>query len=721
MRRGRKVLLGTGGFLVLIIVVLAILVVTFDWNRARPWIDDKVSQAIGRPFAINGDLTAQWRHDPNGTGMSGWVPWPTFTARNVTIGNPDWAKQPIFGQLDAVEFRLSPLALFGKRVVVPSVRLVAPRVDLERIADGRNNWTFTMAQSGPSDWTMDLGDVGFAQGHIDLSDQPSQVVLGIDVTPLEHAIPFTQILAEQTEASREQASKTVRAPGAHATAPAQPGADAVTPQAYAFAWDAKGSYKGASVVGTGKTGSVLALKDASRPLPVQADLRFGDTHIALVGTLTDPTDLGALDVRLWLSGSSMAKLYALTGITLPDTPPFATEGHLAAQLHRGGGTYQYENFTGRVGGSDLAGSLTYTNAGARPKLTGTVQSKLLQFDDLAPLIGADSNAEKQNRGDGTMQPEDKALPVEPFRTDRWQAMDADVQFTGARIVRSGALPIDTLQTHLTLTNGLLSLDPLSFGLAGGTVSGSMQLDGRTAPMKGTLQLAARHLKLKQLFPTFAPMKTSFGEINSDIALSATGNSVSALLASSNGQMKLLMNDGAISKTLLETAGLNVGNIVIGRLFGDKVVKINCAASDLVATNGVLDARLFALDTEDALINVDGTVDFRSEKLDLNVRPHTKGMRVISLRSPLYVKGTLKNPDVGVKPGPLILRGGGALVLAVFAAPAAVLLPLIVPSNNSDENSCQTMLAQMRGAPEAPPAGKTMKVRPLPEDPKPETP
>jgi AsmA family protein len=720
MRRGRKVLLGTGGFLFLLIVALAILVVTFDWNRARPWIDDKVSQAIGRPFAINGDLTVQWRRDPNGTGLSGWVPWPTFTARNITIVNPGWTKQPVFGQLDAVEFRLSPLPLFARRVVVPSVRLVAPRVDLERVADGRDNWTFTMPQGGSSDWTMDLGEVGFAKGHIDLSDQSSQVVLSIDVTPLDHAIPFSQILAEQTATSREQANKTVHAGAAHSPAPA-PSKDVVPTQAYAFAWDAKGSYKGASVVGTGKTGGVLALRDARRPLPVQADMRFGDTHIAVVGTLTDPANLGALDMRLWLSGSSMAKLYALTGVTLPDTPPFATEGHLVAQLHRSGSTYTYENFTGRVGGSDLGGSLAYTNGGPRPKLTGTVHSRLLQFDDLAPLIGADSNAEKQNRGDGTTQPEDKALPVEPFRTDRWQAMDADVQFAGERIVRSGALPIDTLQTHLTLTNGLLALDPLKFGLAGGNVEGSVQLDGRAAPMKGTLQLAARHLKLKQLFPTFAPMKTSFGEINSDIALSATGNSVSALLAGSNGQMKLLMNDGAISKTLLETAGLNVGNIVIGRLFGDKVVKINCAASDLVATNGLLDARLFALDTEDALINVDGTVDFRSEKLDLNVRPHTKGMRVISLRSPLYVKGTLKNPDVGVKPGPLILRGGGALVLAVFAAPAAVLLPLIVPSNNSDENSCQTMLAQMRGAPEAPPAGKTMKVRPLPEDPKPQAP
>jgi uncharacterized protein involved in outer membrane biogenesis len=333
----------------------------------------------------------------------------------------------------------------------------------------------------------------------------------------------------------------------------------------------------------------------------------------------------------------------------------------------------------------------------------------VQFSDLAPLIGADTNAQKANRGDGTKQPTDKALPVEPFRTDRWNAMDADVTFKGEKIVRGSSLPITSLQTHVIMDDGKLTLDPLNFGMAGGTLNTSIGLDGSTTPMKGKVRIAARHLKLKELFPTFEPMKTSFGELNGDVALSATGNSVSALLGSSNGEIKLLINDGAISKTLLETAGLNVGNVVIGKLFGDKTVKINCAASDLVATNGLVDARLFAFDTEDAVINVDGTVNFATEKMDLNVVPHTKGFRIFSLRSPLYVQGTLKNPSVGVHAGPLILRGGGAAALAIFAAPVAALLPLVAPSHNSEENTCHALLDQVKSLPaKAPPPGKQAK-------------
>jgi uncharacterized protein involved in outer membrane biogenesis len=171
--------------------------------------------------------------------------------------------------------------------------------------------------------------------------------------------------------------------------------------------------------------------------------------------------------------------------------------------------------------------------------------------------------------------------------------------------------------------------------------------------------------------------------------------VSALLGSANGELKLLMNDGAISKNLLETAGLNVGNIVIGKLFGDKVVKINCAAADMAATNGVFDSRLFVFDTEDALINVEGQINFGAEKLDLVVRPHSKGLRVFTLRSPLYVRGTLKNPDVGVQTGPLLLRGGGAVALGLFAAPAAALAPLVVASQGEKPNTCQAVLQELR--------------------------
>lgn len=716
MKRSRKVLSWIAGVALVLLVVAVIVVATFDWNRLKPFINDKVSQAIGRPFVINGDLSVHWQRDRKGSWLASLVPWPQFTASDVSIDNPAWAAKPKLVQLDGLQFHLALLPLLAHRISVPSLQLVHPDIDLERDKQGRATWALALAKSTtPSTWKLDLGSIGFDRGRISLDDVASSVKMQVAVQPLNGPIPYDQIVAEQSDNSRTQAKKFSGAAASKGVALAPTNKNVKTAAAgkakastvYLFGWKAEGTYKGNALSGQGKTGGVLALQNGTDPFPVQAEVRFGDTHIAFVGTLTDPAKLDALDVRLWLSGPSMAKLYPITGITLPDTPPYTTEGHLTADLHDSGSRFNYQNFHGRVGASDLAGNLLYVTGGKRPKLSGDLHSKLLQFSDLAPLIGADSNAEKQQRGDGTTQPADKALPVEPFRTDRWQAMDADVHFTGARILHGDALPIDSLSTHLVMSNGALYLDPLSFGVAGGTVRSNITLDGSRTPMHGLLKLNARHLKLKQLFPTFDPMKTSFGEINGDVALEAHGNSIAALLGSADGELKLLMNDGAISKTLLETAGLNVGNIVLGKLFGDKTVTINCAATDMTATKGLFDMRLFVFDTSDAVINVDGTVNMGSEKLNLEVKPHTKGFRVFSLRSPLYVSGTLKNPDVGVKPGPLLARGAGAIALGVVAAPVAALLALVSPSHDNDgENTCRRVLQQLNDSGKMMPSKKT---------------
>ena len=194
--------------------------------------------------------------------------------------------------------------------------------------------------------------------------------------------------------------------------------DAANAQDYVFGWKVKGTYKGQALAGSGKVGGMLALQDASKPFPLQAEVSAGSTRAAVVGTLTDPLNLGALDLRLKLSGTSMANLYPLTGITLPDTPAYSTDGHLLARLkEEGGALFRYENFNGKVGASDLHGSLTFVARQPRPKLSGKLTSEQLRFADLGPLIGADSNAEKQKRGQTSRQPGDKVLPVEEFRTD----------------------------------------------------------------------------------------------------------------------------------------------------------------------------------------------------------------------------------------------------------------------------------------------------------------
>ncbi|MCY1344790.1 AsmA family protein [compost metagenome] len=450
--------------------------------------------------------------------------------------------------------------------------------------------------------------------------------------------------------------------------------------------------------GQGKIGGLLALQDARQPFPLQADVKVGATHARVAGTLSGPRNLGALDLRLQLSGRSLAELYPLTGVTLPETPAYATDGRLIARLREAGGAqFRYQGFNGSIGASDIHGELTFVDRAPRPKLSGTLTSNQLLFDDLAPLIGADSNAEKKARGATGVQPADKALPVEAFRTERWRAMDADVSFTGKHIVHGDRLPFDDLFTHIMLNDGLLSLEPLRFSIAGGRLDANIRLNGGVTPLQGRAQLKARDFKLKQLFPTFAPLQTSLGELNGDAALAGTGNSVAALLGSANGDLRLLVNDGAVSRDLMEIAGLNVGNYLIGKLFGDKPVKINCAVADAGIKDGLLGTRQVVFDTENAIVQVEGTANFRNERLDLDINPDSKGLRIISLRSPLYVGGTFKSPDAGVKAGPLLARGAGLLALGAVVAPAAGVLALIAPGESAP-SQCEALLKKLQQKP-----------------------
>ena len=177
MSRGRRILAWTTASLVLLLAALVVFVATFDWNRIKPTLNARVSETLGRPFAINGDLSVRWQREPEEEGLRAWVPWPHVKAEDLTLGNPEWAKEQQFVTLARVEASVSPLPLLWKTVTIPRIDLTEPRADLKRRADGSNNWTFDklastpeQADEKPSAWTLDIGAIGFDKGQVKVDD-----------------------------------------------------------------------------------------------------------------------------------------------------------------------------------------------------------------------------------------------------------------------------------------------------------------------------------------------------------------------------------------------------------------------------------------------------------------------------------------------------------------------------------------------------------------------
>jgi uncharacterized protein involved in outer membrane biogenesis len=643
-RRGWRIFFGTLALLVVAVVAAAVAVaLNYDWNRARGWLDQRASQAIGRHVEIRGYLSLTWaRPGADQVGIARWIPMPQLEAQDVVVGNPEWAGASTMLSARDLRVRLSLLPLLRHTLSLDAIDVDDLAAALVLDAQHRNNWTFTPEKRNDAvPWTIDLRRLSLRGARITLADAPDRLDLDVQATTLDQA-------------------------------------------PYGLGFSVRGDYHGTAVSGTGRAGSLLELR-GGQTYPLDVDLRSGGIRVAVTGTVADPRPPAIFDVRLNLAMHSMADVYPLTGVVLPETPPFQTAGHFLGARKDGVGRYTYENFSGRVGDSDLSGTLTYSLTQPRPTLSGTVHSNALRFADLGPAVGTNSTP-----------PPGRVLPSEKFRVERLDRMDAAVVFSAGRIERTAGIPADDVRTTIKLVDGVLTLDPLKLGLAGGTVTGRIALDRRDTELKTRLDLTLMQLQMKQLAPQMKELQDSLGVINARINIAGSGDSVAGVLGSANGDIQMVMNQGTFSKILLEEAGLNLGSVILGKLFGDRQVQLNCLATDLGVKDGTASTRTFLLDTEDATVSMSGTIDLRDEKLDLVVRPQQKTMRILSLRSPLFVTGTLGTPKVSVDKARIAARAGGGIALGILA-PFAAVLPLVAPSGREPLPQCKEALDRVASA------------------------
>ncbi len=622
------------GALAALLVVLVIAIASFDWNRARPWLAGRVAEATGRQVELRGDLSVAWERPPEARGWWRHVPWPHLRAHDVALGNPDWADSgPWMATVPQLDFSLNLPALAQHEIRIEEARLAGPVIVFEKAGTERRNWVFEPMHKKPDEarrWRFGISSLAIASGKLRYLDKGSATDLTLSLDTA--------------------ADGSVR-------------------------WVAAGRYNDESLRGHGLAGSLLALRTSDIRYPVEADVMVGDTHVSARGTVTDPTDPSALDIRLEISGASMADLYPISGLLLPRTPKFSTSGRVVGRIVPGSLDLRYEQFSGKVGQSDIGGMLRYRQQPCA-LLSGAVVSKHLRLVDLGRLIGAGDEG-KPKPGE-IAQPKGRVLPVSPFKNEYWHKMDVDVRFTGRQIIRREALPVEDLDTRLTMKAGVLTLDPLRFGVAGGRLQGMVRIDGLVEPAQGRMQLHAQGLELRQLFPKVGNAPASMGRLAARADLKGRGNSVAALLGSSSGEVSAVISEGSVSKFVLEAAGLNIASAAITKFFGDKQVPINCLVADMAVDDGIARTRTFLLDTRDALIGVSGTISLQGERYDLTLHPDSKGLRIISLRSPLYIRGSFEKPEVSLDRRTVALKAGAATVIGALAAPVAGLIALISP-------------------------------------------
>ena len=461
-----------------------------------------------------------------------------------------------------------------------------------------------------------------------------------------------------------------------------------------FLVDGKGSINGSPFLLSVLGGPLLNV-NPGKPYPFDADVRAGETRIQAKGAIPKPFDLGQFAMNVTASGPDLADIYDLTGVVLPNTPPY----RLSGRMSREGKVWKIARIGGRVGDSDLAGELSVDTGRERPFLKADLRSKQLDFDDMAtvfggaPAVGKGETASPEQVAIGRqMKVQQRLLPDATLKVDRIRAMDADVKYSAAN-VRDAMLPLRSARVHVVLDAGLLRADPVAFDLPQGRIGGAVRLDARKAVPITSVDLRLTNARLEQLIPIKTGGTPLTGAFVGRIKLTGAGASVHRAAANADGEVLAVIPGGEIREAFAELLGVNVTK-GLGLLLAKDQSKaaVRCAVAHFQVKDGVMTADRIVFDTEPVLGTGRGTIDLETERMDFRIEGRPKEARLVRVTAPITIKGPLTGPRVGVETGGIIAQGGVAALLATVAAPLAVILPF-VDLGLAKDAACGALIAE----------------------------
>ena len=613
----------------LIITALIVLAFAWDWDWFRPVVEHRGTAALGRKVTLQ-------RFDVK----VGWH--PLLVAEGIAIANPpNFPAQSQFGSIAMLKVRIDLRRLLHRQIHLLEIDAQQPRGDLRPGPTGEANWKFDFAPKGDSGTPVEIGSVSITDGNITFFDPQFKT----DV-----------VLAVHTE-------------------PASDGNDA------RLVVDAKGTYAQQPITARFIGGSVLTLREPGHSYPVDFQAANGKTIITLKGTIERPLQLGGADLDLHLHGDDLAALYPLTGVPLPPSAAYTLKG----KLDYSGERIRFTNFAGVVGKSDLGGNLDIDLTRKKRLITAALHSRNVDMVDLAGFTGA------KPRKPAAKDPW-RVLPDTPINLPRIRAADLDVHYKIAHF-KNRKIPLDNLAAHIIIRDGLLSVSPLSFGVAAGNIVAHVKLDGRQDVVHSTADVDFRRIDLKRLLANSKLVKGA-GLIGGTASIDSTGNSTAKILAHGNGELRLFMHEGDLSAVLVDLAGMEFGKALLSSLGLPSRTDIRCAVTDFELQQGVMRPKILVVDTGQANIIGDGLINLQNETLDLRIHTEPKHPGIVSLRAPVLVRGQFKKPAVKPEMKQLVARGGAAVALGVLLTPLAALLPTIELGLGKD-NNCQALITTMK--------------------------
>ena len=117
--------------------------------------------------------------------------------------------------------------------------------------------------------------------------------------------------------------------------------------------------------------------------------------------------------------------------------------------------------------------------------------------------------------------------------------------------------------------------------------------------------------------------------------------------------------------------------------------INCAMSQMVSDDGIVDVRMLYVDSRQLRMIGGGSIDLSTETYDMRLAPRPRGSRIFAHNIDLLLTGSIMNPEYSTT--------GAARTVATKYGKFALLGPagLLIPSGRSQKHPCAGSLQEYR--------------------------
>jgi hypothetical protein len=652
-RWARNIIIGILSLIVGVFIVLA-LIPDSTW---RSLLVKVISAQTNRKATISGE-----------TKVHLFSLHPSVAVGDFSLANADWIRERPMIKVEHISATLSWVSLLRLHLVFPRVEIRSPNIDLERDQDGRANWDFTTPGAR--------------------KPAPQRPTNAASLPAIQ------QFILSDGKLTASDAIRKLKFKGEMAVAEHNGGSGET-----ALHLRGKGDLNGKPFDLRLHGGPLLDV-DPAKPYDFDAEVHAADIRLDAHTEVKHPFDLGSVTTKFHLSGKDLADVYYLTGLALPNTPPY----DLSGTVLRDNLKFRVEDFKGRLGGSDIGGTLSIDADRDRPLLKADLRSALLNIEDLAAPLGTQASAETksdtlaQSNGQASdTNPKSKAgkrarpavakadlqikdtgflLPDADLQVKRVRGMDAEVNYEAVSI-HTEKMPIKKLRFRLRLDDGRMTFDPLHFTLPGGQFSGTVAVNAKPNVPVTDLDMKLDHVDLSQIKSKGGADAPLGGQMVGRIRLHGTGSSVHKMAADATGDVTFVIPSGVIRAAFAELTGINVAkglNLLLTKK--EDKTEIRCGVASFRAEDGDLKAQSLLVDTTHVLVTGGGDINLKDEGLHIELRGKPKEVRMVRLRAPIEIHGTLAHPDIGVEPGHVLAQAGGAAALGALLTPVAAVLAFV---------------------------------------------